>query len=387
MSRAAERAARRQQRRDRVRLGIAGFCVTAGLILFVALQGSDGGGAAESHGASGAHRSGSAVVGSSLLPSGGSTPTPISTDTGAGTGTGTGTGAETAAETATALPIIGSGGPTDPGPAEFSSPTVVAAVLTAAKAGIVAVDSYDYRDLDAAIQRGLAVTTGDFEGSYRAAMTGGVAASAPVSHTVQTCSVQKIGITAVSADSTRASVLVFGELSTTDASTGSTPRRTAITLGVTLQHVSGSWLISAVSDFSTAAGKSQPPGTAALYDATLAGAQEVVDLLSFRRAHYDDDFSRALGGLTGPLLSEQQAQKTAILAAMTAANADYTGSVRCIGVVAAAGDSVTMLVAASSYQVAEDGTRTLQTLPRLELVVVRVGGAWLVDEFRAVSST
>jgi hypothetical protein len=213
-----------------------------------------------------------------------------------------------------------------------------------------------------------------------------VAATAPASQTVQRCTVQKVGITSISSNGQRASTLIFGQLQTTDSSTGATPRRTAITLGVTLEQIAGTWLISAVSDFSTSSGEAQPPGSGALVAATLAGAQEVVNLLSFRRAHYDADFARALAGLTGPLLAEQQGQKRSILVAMSAAKADYAGEVRCIGIESAAGDSVSMLVAASSYQVAADGTRTLQTLPRLVIGVVRVNGHWLVDQFQAVSS-
>jgi hypothetical protein len=157
-------------------------------------------------------------------------------------------------------------------------------------------------------------------------------------------------------------------------------------LGVTLEDDNGSWLISAVNDFSTSAGQAQPPGTASLYSAALAGAQEVVNLLSFRRADFTADFGRALAGLTGPLLAEQQSQKTQILATMTAAKADYLGEVRCIGIESASGDSVLMLVAASSYQVSATGVRSLETLPKLEIGVTRIDGQWLVNQFQAVGS-
>jgi Mce-associated membrane protein len=372
LGRAAERAAKRKRRRDRIRMSIAGVCVVAGLALFAVVEGSSGGSAATRHPDASARHSDQAAPAQSTSAS---SPAPGSSQR-----------TQTAQASQARLPIVGTASPTDPGQAVFTSPDVVTAVLTAAKAGVEEIDSYDYRHLDDAIQSGLSVTTGAFQTSYRAAMTGAVAGEAPTSQTVQRCIVQKLGITSISSNGQRASTLVFGELQTSDTSTGTTPHTTAITLGVTLDQVAGTWLISAVSDFSTGSGKAQPPGTGALVAASLAGAQEVVNLLSFRRADYDADFARALAGLTGPLLAEQQGQKSSILAAMTAAKVDYTGDVRCIGIESASGDSVIMLVAASSYEVAPDGTRTLQTLPKLEIGVVRVQGRWLVDQFQAVGS-
>lgn len=338
---------------------VSGFCVTAGLILFVSIQVDD-------------HRS-AATAGPTGHPSHSSTESRPSATT-------------TASPSVHTLPIVSNGAGDGTGPAEFSDPAVVTAVLAAAKSGVEAVDSYDYRALNQAIAAGLAATTGQFQASYRSAMTGTVASTAPTTHTVQTATVEKAGISSVSADMARASALVFGRLQTTDATTGANPRVTPITLGVTLDSVGGSWLISAVNDFSTTTGESQPPGTRALYDAAVAGAGEVVNLLTFSRADYDSDFGRALAGLTGPLLAEQQGQKSSILAQLTAAHSDYVGEIRCIGIESASGDSVIMLVAATSYAVDAAGQRSVQTLPKLEIGVTRINGVWLVNQFQAVGS-
>jgi len=360
LSRAAERAARRQRRRDSLRLAIAGFCVTAGVILFVTVK-IDGDKSAAAPLAGGHSQSSSAHHGSSSSPS--------------------------ASPTAVRLPIYSTPGQTDgTGPAAFSNPDIVTAVMAAAKTGVETVDSYDYHDLNGAIAAGLAVTTGQFQASYRSAMTGAVATAAPTALTVQHCVVEKVGITSVSNDLSRASVLIFGRLQTTDSTTGATPRITQITLGVTLDDVGGSWLISAVNDFSTAAGPAQPPGTRALFDAAIAGAQEVVNLLTFSRANYDSDFGRALAGLTGPLLTEQQSQRDSIQSAMVAAKSDYVGEIRCIGIESASADSVIMLVAATSSSINDAGVRSVQSLPKLEIGIARINGTWLVNQFQAVAS-
>jgi hypothetical protein len=339
---------------------IAGFCVTAGVILFVSIQFRGDRSAAAP--ASPAH-SGSTSQSTSAS-----------------------TSPSSAAPSIAQLPIVAGGAGDGSGPAQFSNPDVVAGTTAAAKIGVEAIDSYDYHDLNAAITSGLLVTTGQFQTSYRAAMTGAVAATAPTTQTVQRCTVEKVGITSVSADLTRASVLIFGRLSTTDTTTGTTPRVTPVTLGVTLDNVGGSWLISAVNDFSTTTGQAQPPGTRALFDAAVAGAQEVVNLLSFSRANFDADFGRALAGLTGPLLAEQQGLRASTLATLNAGHEDYLGEIRCIGIESANGDSVIMLVAATSYSVGDDGTRSVQTLPKVEIGVTRINGAWLVNQFQAVAS-
>lgn len=357
-SRAAERAARRKRRRDNIRMVVAGFSVTAGVILFVSIQ-IDGTTSAAAPGATGHTKA--------------STPAP--------------TGSPSSSTSPSPLPIVAGGAGNGVGPAQFSNPDVVDAVLAAAKTGVQAIDSYDYRNLNAAIAAGLAATTGQFQTSYRSAMTGAVAATAPDTHTVQIATVSKLGITSMSDDLSRASVLIFGRLRTTDTTTGATPRVTQVTLGVTLDETAGSWLISAVNDFSTSVGRAQPPGTRALFDAAVAGAQEVVNLLSYSRSNYQTDFGRALDGLTGPLLAQWQTQKTSILAQLTTAKADYLGEIRCIGIEIVSDDSVIMLVAASSYSVNDAGVRSVLSLPNLEIGVTRINGTWLVNQFQSIADS
>jgi hypothetical protein len=342
---------------------IAGFCVTAGVILFVSIKVDDQTSAAAPPG----HVHSTASNGHSGAASSAST-SPSST------------------ASVAALPIVASGQGDGSGPAQFTDPDVVAAVMAAAKTGVQAVDTYDYRNLNSAIAAGLAATTGQFQTSYRSDMTDEVAATAPDAQTVQLCTVEKVGITAVSDDLSRASVLIFGRLQTTDTTTGTTPRVTQVTLGVTLDNVSGVWLISAVNDFSTAVGQAQPPGSRALFDAAAAGAQEVVNLLSFTRANFGDDFGRALAGLTGPLLAEQQAQRESTLAGMTGQQVDYVGEIRCIGIESVSDDAVLMLVAATSYSVNDAGVKSIEAFDKLEIGVTRINGHWLVNQLQAVAS-
>ncbi len=67
--------------------------------------------------------------------------------------------------------------------------------------------------------------------------------------------------------------------------------------------------------------------TAAEGAAVDAAGTEMANLLSFRRAHFDADFQRALAGATGALKSDVQSKKDVTLSTMTKGKFDLVGAV------------------------------------------------------------
>lgn len=117
-------------------------------------------------------------------------------------------------------------------------------VLAAAKPCTAAILSYDYRHLSAAQQAGEACATGTFKSDYVKAMAT-VTQLAPQEKTVQSFEVAKGGVQSVSADGKQWVVLLYGQISVTNAGTKpDSPRLDITTAVVTLERVGRSWLIS-----------------------------------------------------------------------------------------------------------------------------------------------
>jgi hypothetical protein len=262
--------------------------------------------------------------------------------------------------------------------AELSDPSGFAALLSAAQTAIEAVDSYDYRHLDKDRAAGDAVSTGAFRARYDASLSA-LAKRAAKTRPVQQAVVQKIAVTSLSGD--RAGVLAFGRL---DTSTSTSP----LASGVTFEKAGSTWVISDMIDLSDrGAFVAVPPGDLALQHAVTAGAQEVVDLLSYSRANFTADFNRALDGLTGALRVQQAQRRASLQQSMNSSQTDYAGQVRSVGVESASGSSVLLLVVATGYQVkAASGAQPLFGTERFEVGVEHVHGRWLVSEYLALPS-
>lgn len=277
--------------------------------------------------------------------------------------------------------------PVDPGPALFHDPDTAGAVLAATRAGVAAVDSYDFSQLDQSIAAGVTASTGEFLANYRAAMTGDLGTAALTAKVVQTCTVQAVGLRWFDADGTQADLLVFGTVSLTQAqgTTRSAPQRTPVSLQVTMTRVGADWLISSMVDVSrTQLPAFAAPGGPALAQATDLGLQDVANLLSYRRSAFDSDFQRALDGMTAELAKQQQANRAAIQHSMTDGGFDLVGTVGAAAISAAGYDSVTMIVLLHSTRVDDQGTATPISDPRYQLTLVRTGGQWLVSQFTAL---
>lgn len=113
--------------------------------------------------------------------------------------------------------------------------------------------------------------------------------------------------------------------------------------------------------------------------AVNAAATEMVNLVSFRRAHFEADFQRALNGATGALKSDLSAKKTKTLQTMTKGKFDLTGRVthKALEGPAKSGklSGYVVLVTLNGYRSSALNTPVQQSLA---LTVLDVKGKWLV---------
>lgn len=268
------------------------------------------------------------------------------------------------------------------GEARIDRPGLVNEFVGGATADIQVVSSYDYRHLDDALNTGSSVTTGAYQKSYRAALTGSIADNATAHKVVQTFQLLKAGIGTVSADRATATVLVFGVQSITDDTTKKrAARTTTVTLTATVRHVGQRYLISALQ---VGANAGLPTGTPALAVAAEAGRREVVNLLSYRRAHFDADYNRALDGAAEPLRTDIATHARDTEPSMTAGGYDLSGAVTAVAVERAASDTVVLLVAATGSRIDSSGTESVVVDGRYEVTVVRIGAQWYASQVQPV---
>lgn len=117
-------------------------------------------------------------------------------------------------------------------------------VLAAAKTCMATMNTYDYRKLDAAEKSGLACTTGKLTDQYRTAMEKLIKPQAAKVQFTQTAQVNSAGIESISKDGAQWTVLIFGQLSTTNSQTGSNaPKLSIFSARVTMQRSNGHWLV------------------------------------------------------------------------------------------------------------------------------------------------
>jgi hypothetical protein len=119
--------------------------------------------------------------------------------------------------------------------------------------------------------------------------------------------------------------------------------------------------------------------------AVNAGAVEMVNLLSFRRAHFEADYQRALAGATGSLRSDVQRNKAATQSTMTKGKFDLVGKVthKALEGPAAAGktNSYVVLVTVNGYRSTSMDQPVQQSL---EVTVVRAKGKWLASDVKNI---
>lgn len=268
--------------------------------------------------------------------------------------------------------------------AAFTDPPTAASVLLAARAGVQAVDSYDYRSFDHDLATGLAATTGVFRASYDSSMHGAVRRSAMRTHTVQSCVVQRTGLVTMDTGAQQAVVLVFAVLTVSD-STNPSAQQSPVSLNVTMQLVGGSWLIASMSDAgSLVASDAQVPGTPDLRAAVAAARTAAGNLINYRREDFAADFGRALSGLGSAAAQQQRQNETALRNEMTIGGYDLVGTVVEVAVEDAGFDAATLLVTGQRFEQNDSGNRTALPDLRAEVAMTRAGSRWLLAQFTTV---
>ena len=268
--------------------------------------------------------------------------------------------------------------------AAFTDPTTAAAALLAGRTAVQTVDSYDYRTFARDRAAGRALTTGVFQAGYDTSMNGSVQQHALQTHTVQSCTVQRVGLVSLDGKAEQAVVLVFAVLSVTDDQHADA-QTSPVSLNVTLQLVDGNWLIAAMADVSQLVqSQVQPPGNAELLAAAAAGRQAVDNLINYRRARFAADFQRSLTGLDATAAEQQKQNESSIRAQLSAGNYDLVGSVAEVAVEDAGFDAATLLVTGQRYQQTDDGNHTALPALRAEVPMIHSGSRWLVAQFTTV---
>ena len=112
-----------------------------------------------------------------------------------------------------------------------------------------------------------------------------------------------------------------------------------------------------------------------------AGATEMLNLISFRRAQFAADWKRALDGVTGALRSDVTKNEQSTLAAMKKGGFDLSGRITHKALAGPVGSTknrgYTVLVTIEGYRsTAPDAT----IQQNLEVTVVRKGNRWLATD-------
>jgi hypothetical protein len=114
-----------------------------------------------------------------------------------------------------------------------------------------------------------------------------------------------------------------------------------------------------------------------------AAATEAVNLQTYRRAHFDADWNRALSGTTGALKSDLAKDKARILKAMQQAKIDTKAQIAHTALAGPTdkGNGYVVLVTVLGYKLS--GTsESLPATQRLQLTMVNVGGKWLATDLQ-----
>lgn len=115
-----------------------------------------------------------------------------------------------------------------------------------------------------------------------------------------------------------------------------------------------------------------------------AAGTETANLLSFRRAHFEADFARALNGATGSIKTDIEGKKATTLKTLTAGKFDLTADVLHIALVGPAegkGTGYVVLVSLNGYRSTQ---KDLPTQQNLRVSVEKKSGKWLVSDVQNI---
>lgn len=127
------------------------------------------------------------------------------------------------------------------------------------------------------------------------------------------------------------------------------------------------------------------PGLSAREQAAVdAASREMINLQSFRLAHFDADFVRAQNGLTGSLLKAFTPKKGPLRQGLVTSKQDTAASVTQAAFEQSKGNDAVVLMTMNNYRVDAKGKQTLFNSGRFEVTVTNVGGRWLASNLTSV---
>lgn len=115
-----------------------------------------------------------------------------------------------------------------------------------------------------------------------------------------------------------------------------------------------------------------------------AASREMVNLQTFRLAHFDADFARARSGLTGDLLKAFSPKKAALHDGLVKSRRDTSASVTQAAFEQSKGNNAVVLMTMNNYRVDAKGKQTLFDSGRFEVTVTDIGGTWLASNLTSV---
>ena len=123
--------------------------------------------------------------------------------------------------------------------------------------------------------------------------------------------------------------------------------------------------------------------------AVTAARTEMANLLSYRRARFEQDYTRALDGATGSLRTDIAAKKAATLRTLTTGKFDLIAEATHAALVgpadkAKSGTSYIVLVTTSGYPSTNKAAQRVQSL---RVTVVKQKGKWLLSDVENVGLT
>jgi len=119
-----------------------------------------------------------------------------------------------------------------------------------------------------------------------------------------------------------------------------------------------------------------------------AASREMINLQSFRLAHFDADFARASSGLTGDIANAFTSKKAALLDGLSKSKQDTAASVTQAGFEQGKGGTTALvLMTMNQYRVDAKGKKSLFGSGRFEVTVSNVGGKWLASNVTSVGLT
>jgi hypothetical protein len=115
-----------------------------------------------------------------------------------------------------------------------------------------------------------------------------------------------------------------------------------------------------------------------------AATREMVNVQSYRLAHFDADFARARSGLTGGLLKELTGKKASLQTSLRRSKLDTSATVTQAALKEDHGANAIVVLSMKNYRVDKSGKRTPFSTGRFEVTVSEVGGKWLASDLTSV---